>query len=124
MATISFKVFDKSFKNVISKEAYLSACKWIAQNIISKKLENLTYKIEKKEETKIPTFVVSIFLNVDEEKIHKNFCDKCKHLYNTFYQLDRMNCNECRMRAYRKNTEEYTKGLIEFYKGVFKDEDK
>ena len=125
MATLSYKVFEKEFKNEVSKKAYLECCKWIGDKILKKKeiSENLTYRIIKKSDTKIPTFVISVFLHVDEEKTKKDFCDKCKHLYNTFYQLDRMNCSECRMRAYRQNVEDYTKGLINIYESIFKEED-
>ena len=37
MSKVSYKILDKKFKNENSKQAYLDACKWIAQNIVSKK---------------------------------------------------------------------------------------
>jgi len=124
MATISFKVFEKKFKNEVSKEAYLEACKWISQKLVknSELNDNLNYKI-KKLESKIPTFIVEIYLNVDENNTKEMFCKNCHHLYNTFYQLDKMNCNECKMRAYRKHIEDYSKGLIDFYNKIFEEDE-
>lgn len=124
MATISYKIFEKKFKNEVSKKAYLEACKWISQKIIknSEINENVNYKI-KKLETKIPTFIVEIYFSIEEEKIKEMFCKNCKHLYSVFYQLDRMNCSECKMKAYRKNAEEYSKSLVEIYKKIFEEDE-
>ena len=124
MATVSYKVFKKEFKNAESKQAYLLACKWIAQKIIKNEeiQKNVTYKIEKKK-SKVPTFIVEIFLNIEEEKLKENFCKNCQHIYNTFYQVDKMNCGECKMRAYRKNIEDYSKGLVDIYKSIFEEDE-
>ena len=124
MATISFKIFEKKFKNEVSKKAYLECCKWIAEKIIKNKQirENVTYKIEKSD-SKIPTFIVTVFLNVDEKITKETFCKNCHHLYNTFYQVDKINCGECKMRAYRKSVEDYTNGLIQIYKSMFEEEE-
>lgn len=125
MATISYKIFEKKFKNEVSKKAYLESCKWVAEKIIKNEeiQKNVTYKIEKSD-SKIPTFIISVFLNLDEKKMKESFCKNCQHIYNTFYQVDKMNCNECKMRAYRKNIEDYSDGLIQIYKSMFEEEEK
>lgn len=124
MATISFKIFEKEFKNEISKQAYLSACKWIGEKIIKVQgvQDNVTYKIQKKK-SKTPTFIVTIFLSVDENKTKETFCKNCKHMYSIFYQLDRINCDDCKMRAYRSYIEKDSKEKINFYKSIFEGEE-
>ena len=121
MSKVSYKILDKKFKNENSKQAYLDACKWIAQNIVSKKeiSNNISIKITKIENVKIPTFNVELIVDVDRKKLQEDFCGKCKHIYNTFYQVDKMHCEECKMKAYCKTNDNYTKGLINIYKQIF-----
>lgn len=116
-ANMSYKIFEKSFKNKISKKAYLEATKWLAINIFSKEqfAKNLSVKIEKKNEN---TFIISIFLDVDEKELKQRFCLNCQHLHNTFFQVEKVNCDECKMNAYRKTNEKYIEHMCEFYSKI------
>lgn len=117
MPKISYKVLTKSFKNEVSKKAYLEATKWLAVKVFGRPelAKNLSVKIEKKEKVKIPTFDVTIFVDIEEEKLKYDFCSKCQRIYNTFYQVDKMHCDECKLNAYHKSNDHYTKGLIDLY---------
>ena len=114
---LSYKIFEKVFKNKIAKKAYLEAVKWLAINIISKEqfANNLSYKIQKIKNNAVK---ISIFLDIDEKELKDKFCDKCKHVYATFYQVQKMNCDECKMNAYRKINEKYIENMCEFYKKI------
>ena len=120
----SYEIFSKTFKNKISKNAYMDCLKWLAINVFSKDeiSKHVSIKIEK-QKTKIPTFKLTIFVDIDTENIKGQFCHKCKSIYTTFYQVEKMNCLECKVNAYRKNSEEYCKGIVKIYKKIFEELD-
>lgn len=117
---LSYEIFSKKFKNEKSKEAYMSCMKWLAVNVFSKEeiSKNVSIKIEK-EKAKTPTFKLTIFADIDNSYIKGRFCEKCKSLYATFYQVERMNCLECKVNAYIKNSDEYCKGIVKMYQKIF-----
>lgn len=117
---ISQKVFEKEFKNKESKKAYLNCCKWLAIHVFSKEelSKNLSIQINKKNDK---TFLLEIYFTIEEEKLKKDFCSTCQRLYATFYHSEKLNCEECKMRAYHKRNEQYTKGLVNIYEKIFKE---
>lgn len=119
-SNLSYEIFSKTFKNKISKDAYMDCVKWLAINVFSKEelSKNVSVKIEK-EKAKTPTFKLTIFIDIDKENIKGRFCEKCKSVYATFYQVEKMNCLECKANAYVKNSDSYCKGVIKFYKKIF-----
>lgn len=119
---LSCEIFSKTFKNKISKNAYMDCMKWLAINVFSKEeiSKNISIKI-KKHEAKIPEFELTLFVDIDLQNIKGRFCDKCKHVYASFYQVEKMNCPECKVNAYIKNTDEYAKGIIKIYKKIFEE---
>lgn len=124
-AIYSYKIFSKTFKNKISKKAYLEAAKWLAINVYNNPevSKNISIKIQKEEKCKIPTFEVSLFVDIRFDKIKGEYCDRCKHIYNTFYQVDKMNCDECKLNGYIKTNEKYAKGIVDFYKKIFEEKE-
>jgi hypothetical protein len=120
---LSCKIFQKTFKNKVSKTAYMEAMKWLAKNVYSKDelSENISVKIQKDKKSKIPTFIVTLFMDVDFEGLHSNFCEQCKRVYNSFYQVEKMNCYECKANAEKKTNDKYCKGLISIYKKIFEE---
>lgn len=121
---LSYEIFSKTFKNKISKNAYMDCVKWLAINVFSKDeiSKNVSVKIEK-QKTKIPTFKLTLYVDIDQNNIEGRFCEKCKHLYATFYQVEKMNCLECKVNAYIKNSDSYCKGIIKIYKKIFEELD-
>ena len=119
---LSYEIFSKTFKNKISKEAYMSCMKWLAIHVFSKEeiSKNVSVKIEKVK-AKIPTFKLTIFVNVDSDNIKGRFCEKCKSVYTTFYQVEKMNCLECKANAYIKNRDSYCKGIVKMYQKIFEE---
>lgn len=119
---LSYEIFTKTFKNKISKNAYMDCLKWLAINVLSKEeiSKNTSFKIEK-QKTKTPTFKLTLFVDIDTQNIKGQFCGKCKSLYATFYQVEKMNCLECKANAYIKNSDSYCKGIVKMYKKIFED---
>ncbi len=121
---LSYEIFSKTFKNKISKNAYMDCVKWLAINVFSKDeiSKNVSVKIEK-QKTKIPTFKLTLYVDIDQNNIEGRFCEKCKHLYATFYQVEKMNCLECKVNAYIKNSNSYCKGIVKIYQKIFEELD-
>ena len=121
---LTYEIFSKTFKNKITKEAYMSCMKWLAIHVFSKEeiSKNVSIKIEK-EKSKIPTFKIRIFVDIDKENIKRRFCEKCKSVYASFYQVEKMNCLECKANAYIKNSDSYCKGIVKMYQKIFEDID-
>jgi hypothetical protein len=119
---LSYEIFSKIFKNKISKNAYMDCLKWLAINVYSKEeiSKNVSVKIEK-QKTKIPTFKLTIFVDIDTGNIKGRFCDKCKNIYASFYQVEKMNCLECKVNAYIKNSNSYCSGIVKIYKKIFEE---
>lgn len=112
------KVFEKEFSDVVSKNAYLEACKWLAKNVYGKEGLNdyISVKIEKQKAKKNKKYVfkVVIYTIVDANELKEEFCKKCKMLHTTFYCVDKINCEECKMFAYHNNVENNLKGISKF----------
>lgn len=123
MGFYSEKVFEKSFTNDVSKKAYLELCRWAAINIFNNKnlSSYVTVKIEKLKKKK-PTFLLTVFLCVDEKEIKENYCKKCKQLHTIFYCVDKPRCEECKLHGYKKTLEDNVKNMKEFIKGVLEND--
>ena len=120
---LSCKIIQKTFKNKVSKTAYMEATKWLAIHVYGKDelSKNISVKIQKDKKTKIPTFIVTLFMDVDEDELQTKFCDQCKQIYSSFYQVEKMNCSECKIHAKHKMDNKYCKGLVEIYKKIFEE---
>lgn len=106
MIVYSEKIFQKTFSNEVSKDAYLEACKWLAKTVYSKGdlPRYITVRInksDKKVKNKF-VFIVEVFATIEEEEIHENFCHKCKQLHTIFYSIDKPECCKCNMFVYRQ----------------------
>lgn len=120
-------VFEKTFTDEVSKQAYLKACKWLAQNVYNnvELASSTVVSIVKKtdEETEFPAFVVSVYTKNDEEESRKDFCNKCKTLHTIFYSIGGMNCGECKAGAYYKKLDDDIKHKAKFIKEVLEDKE-
>ena len=116
-------LYEKKFSNKISKEAYLTACKWLAKNVYSKVelSKYITVQIIKEEQKKkqLPTFTVKLFITIDEKEIKDSYCEKCKQLHTIFYSIDAPDCNICKMNGYRKQLSNNVGNMVKFWKEVF-----
>ena len=122
MTLYSEKIFEKSFSDEISKEAYLKACKWLAQNVYSKSSsEYLTVKVTKVKTTKKqnPTFLVEIFVSIDEKEIKNSVCEKCRLMHSMFYCIDKPRCDECKLTVYKKELERQMRNIKNYFEEEF-----
>lgn len=115
MITYSEKVYEKSFSNEVSKQAYLDACVWLAKHVYSRgNLPNYIsvkiVKAEKKIKNKF-VFKVEVFATIEEDKVYENFCYKCKQMHTIFYSIDKPECCKCNMFVYRQRIAENMQGV-------------
>lgn len=90
------------FTGETSKDAYLKACKWVANNLESKEgFKKLVYKIQKvKKNSSDNVFELCVFLLIDEKEIRERHCKICKEFHVTFFKNDFLSCNECKLNAF------------------------
>lgn len=126
MAMFCEKVFQKEFEHEVSKQAYLNACKWLAMNVYNnvELAKNLVVAINKKEQSELPTFVITVYVHIDEKEQREAHCKKCKMLHTIFYSVSGADCSECKANAYYKRLEECLSGIISFYTTVFEEKEK
>lgn len=112
---------ERKFINKVSKQAYLDACKWLAMNVYSKPdlTKFITVQIEKEGDK---TFIVRLYMTVDEREIKDSYCSKCKQLHTIFYSIDKIDCGKCKMNVYRKQLHDSVKNMVDFWKGEFENE--
>lgn len=115
MIVYSEKIYEKSFSNEVSKQAYLNACAWLAKHILSKGdlpkyVTTRIVKQEKKVKNKF-VFNVEIFVTIDEAEVHDNFCHKCKQLHTIFYSINKPECSKCNMFVYRQKIADNIKNI-------------
>lgn len=122
--TYSEEIAKKSFSHEVSKKAYLESCKWLAQNVYNNDELSKSVMVQYEKtvnEEQLPTFVVTLHYVCNEDIKADEYCQKCKQLHTLLYSVEKPNCNECKMSAFRKYKKDYVKGIIDFYKEVFKD---
>ena len=120
---ISKKYFEKLFKSPDPKEAYLKACKWLANNILNKnELNESYYNISKVEQSDdITVFKLELYCMLESTEVTNRFCNTCKESHRSFYRNSKPNCFSCNMITYKDRLTEsinikssYRKQKIEF----------
>ena len=114
-------LYERKFMNKVSKQAYLDACKWLAVNVFSKPdlSKYITIQIIKEKKN---IFNVKLFMTIDEREIKTNYCLRCQQLHNLFYSIEKVDCNTCKLHAYRNELHNQVKNMVDFWKGEFENE--
>lgn len=103
------RVFSKKFIHENKKEAYLSACKWLATNIISKRdLGEYSFEIKERKVVEEFCFVLTLYVSLDEQQLFEGHCNVCRTINNNFFQNNEA-CGLCRAKAYRYRIEDKLK---------------
>jgi hypothetical protein len=102
------KVWQETFEHNDSKEAYLKACKWVANNLLKIKVEvgELMWNINRIQEADLPTYKLEVFSAVDETEFKNSFCKRCQEFHKAFYLNQQFNCDNCNMTGYREQLAE------------------
>ena len=97
------RVFSKKFASKTKQSAYLSACKWLGENIVSKQDElcEVSYTIEDTSASESPSYTLHIFLKFSENELREKTCKACKEYSSLFYIRGYAEpCNSCKALAY------------------------
>lgn len=101
---ISEKILTKVFEGANYKDAYLKSCKYISKNLINnKEISNITYKVEKIDDSNIQ---LTIYSYIEESTIFKQYCSNCKEFNNLFYIKHRVDCSKCDIKNYKGRIKE------------------
>ncbi|MCX7924150.1 MAG: hypothetical protein N3B21_19400 [Clostridia bacterium] len=106
---LSVKFHQEEFSDELSgKEAYLKACRWVAENVIRNEVEigETFWKIEKVKEASLPTFRLELYATLESGECTKSFCDRCKEYHSSFYLNQQYNCDACNFTAFKLQMEQ------------------
>lgn len=113
------EVYCKTFTEEKSKDAYLAACKWVANNVISKvEADNkVLWRIEKVKspDPNFTTFKLCLYASLDEKKLNESFCTKCREYHSSFFINIQYACNTCTNKAFFMEMDQKLK-IIKDYK--------
>lgn len=133
----SKEIYRKVFEDEVSKQAYLSCCKWLAKNVYGsqsyseriavkiQKLENRVKKVKiKKKETEktFYRFQITLFYTVTLDESKDHFCNNCKVMTNSFLSST-PNCQECRLNAFWKKLKYEIDDISKFMEQEFKEDE-
>ena len=111
------KFFKKDFVGTDMQNAYFTASRWIAKNVVNKQSENpdifwnLT-KLDK--ETATIRLTLYTMLPIDEQT--NRFCELCKDMHKAFFVNENFNCDRCNMVTYKNRLEERIRIKAQFKK--------
>ena len=101
------KFYEKEFRSSNRKDAYLKACKWVAQNVMAKETE-IGETIWKIAEVKpdYPVFKLELYCTIDSDEHNSKFCDLCKKFHTAFYVNEEYNCDRCNKKVFEERMNE------------------
>ena len=119
MIVYSEEFGKKVFEGPTRKEAYLSAAKWVASNVLSKdELQNTLVKFEK--DKQFPTITVRLYVTIDDTEIKDEHCKICKETHSSFFINENYNCSRCNSNSYQRRIDAVVRVKKEYYRGVMR----
>ena len=96
------------------KKAYLTACKWVSNNIIAENKEGFDKIVWKMKKLSLTTIELELYFKLEVEQEKKKFCKKCREFHNSFYINTRYNCNSCNFKGFEMHMKEKEK-IAKYY---------
>ncbi len=116
---IGEQIIKKEFVGKTKKAAYLKACKYVAQNVISvNNCKNILYKIVKDDNKMSTKVFLYVYAVVDEQEIKQKNCDVCMEVNSLFYMKARKHqCESCKILPYRERIKQGIEAIKNGMKG-------
>lgn len=96
--------FEKVFSGTTMKDAYMSAAKWYASNVIANdKLNGI--KVEFVKNKTEPKVLLRAFASLPEGEVRDQHCECCREMHHAFFINQDADCNRCNMLGYQKRLE-------------------
>lgn len=120
-------ICEKTFEDVVSKQAYLKACKWLAVNVYGSEgySENIFVQLKKIPKEKADEkfkFTVKLYYSINFESVQQIHCNNCKLAVNTFFGEQPI-CHSCKMTPFLKKLNHDTEFIVEKLKKEFTNEE-
>ena len=123
--SFSQEFFRKTFTADTRKNAYMSAVKWFAINVLSKDELNRVHA-EFIKDPQSPSVTLHLFAVLDREKeIMDDHCTRCREMHKSFFINEDTACNRCSALGFQKRLEEkmsikrtYYRELLRRYGGI------
>jgi hypothetical protein len=102
------------------KEAYLAACKWVANNILACKntdieVGNITWNIQFDKLSDFPKCVLTVYYVFDESGTWESRCKACKEFHCSFFINEAYDCKSCKSAGYRAEMNQKTINNAKYY---------
>lgn len=115
------KVFHtQEFVGETNKEAYLKACSWYAQYVMSKKskveVKKVLFKAEMLDGRDSPTCKLELYTIFDDNDFNKGRCAACEQFHSLFYVNEQYNCQKCSQRGYRDDLDKKLGRIASWFK--------
>lgn len=120
MVKFSEEFAKKSFSSERMKDAFLTASKWVATNVISDPRLNGVQVSYEKQNGSVPTVVVRLYAVLDEKELRERHCNICKEMHASFFIDDNTNCEWCKAKGYQKRLDSMISMKREFYKDILR----
>lgn len=113
--------FEKKFVSETMKDAYMKAAKWVASNVISRKdMYKVKIEYEKREDKKMPTITVHLFVELSASEVSERHCEICMETHNKFFINENCNCAWCNSMAFMRRANKMLKVKADYYKEKLK----
>lgn len=114
---------SKTFTAKSCKEAYMSAAKWYASNVIAKddKLQDVQVAFEKGRDGVMYTMTIKLYASLPVEELKSQYCTVCKEAGKAFYRdgqaMQQVSpCSSCDMAAFIRRLDQKAVVKSQYYK--------
>lgn len=108
----------KTFHGTSTKDAYLSACKWYASNIIAKdKFQSVQVEYIKESDGSI---TMVLYTSLPEKEVMEQHCTCCKEMHHAFFINEDTHCDRCSAISFQKRLEQKLSTKIGYYKEILR----
>lgn len=109
----------KVFRGATVKEAYMSACKWYASNIIAgDKFHGV--QVEYIKDAKDNSVTMVLYASLPEGEVMDNHCQVCKEMHRAFFINQDNDCTRCSALGYKRRLESKIAVKVDYYKELLR----
>lgn len=120
------KFYEKTFQSKSSKDAYMKACKFVANKVVSNtsKVEaaKIAWEIIKEKDVDLPTFRLVLYAKFDDTEFMKQTCQACKDFHCSFFVNENYNCDRCNKVGYEKNVQRKLGNIADYLRKILDNE--
>lgn len=122
MIKFSQEFYKRKFTADTMKQAYMSAVKWYATNVLSKdELNDVHAEFIKDTNSQFPTVTIHLYAVLDnEEEVFAQHCKCCEEMHHSFFINENNNCNICAAKGYQNRIQQKMLIKKDWYKELLR----